>query len=261
MSENLKDLYKQFFRIEPDNSITFIGNKLIVQIPQSFIDQNITQIINTSVSTFGIFEAYIFDDFNENDITKANHKFTSKIPSVLFMKPSHLEDSFVYVEDPETETLIKEKAINLVFHNGDSYIESMSLVKDTDNTDKWIVMLLNGRVPKTIRYDEKPKIWSKCNFLNNLGDAGSEFNTYSMIVANLERDPKNYATPFRLVLDKYYEKGIYSGKMIRYMDVSKHISNFTAVTGGDPKHGITVAMDRISRGIPDVKSPVEDVIV
>ena len=177
------------------------------------------------------------------------------------MKPSHLEDSFVYVEDPETETLIKEKAINLVFHNGDSYIESMSLVKDTDNTDKWIVMLLNGRVPKTIRYDEKPKIWSKCNFLNNLGDAGSEFNTYSMIVANLERDPKNYATPFRLVLDKYYEKGIYSGKMIRYMDVSKHISNFTAITGGDPKHGITVAMDRIARGIPDVKSPVEDVIV
>ena len=90
----LKDLYKQFFRIEPDNSITFIGNKLIVQIPQSFIDQNITQIINTSVSTFGIFEAYIFDDFNESDITKANHKFTSKIPSVLFNTSTICEEKF-----------------------------------------------------------------------------------------------------------------------------------------------------------------------
>lgn len=255
-----KDLYKQFFRIEPDNSITFIGDKMIVQIPTSFIDQNITQIINTSVTTFGIFEAYIFDDINETDISKAKHKFTSKVPSMVFMHPSHLEDSFVYVEDPATETLVKETVINLIFNKGDTYIESMSLVKDTDNTDKWIVMLLNGKIPKTISYDEIPVIWSKCNFLNNLGDAGSEFNTYSMIVANLVRDPKNYSTPFRHVFEKYYEKGIYMGKMIRYMDVSKHISNFTAITGGDPKHGITVAMDRIARGIPDVKSPVEEVI-
>ena len=50
--------------------------------------------------------------------------------------------------------------------------------------------------------------------------------------------------------------------MIRFMDFQRYISNFTAVTGSDPRHSITVAMERIyGEGQADTLSPVEENIM
>ena len=82
-----------------------------------------------------------------------------------------------------------------------------------------------------------------------------------MIIANIVRDPENLSQPFRLVYDKYFAKGIMNGKMLRYMDIPRYISSFTAITGSDPRHGITLAMERIhGEHQTDIKSPVEEII-
>lgn len=256
MDEFSKDEYKKYFRLEEDKSITFIGEKLIIQVPQFLIDQGVVEIVGTDVISLGIFDGYIFDDIEENDINKAIARYTSKIPSVMSLKPSHIEEGFTFVENPETETLVKEKTYSFIFLKGDTYVESISLVKESDTADKWLVLMLHGKIPTNVKYSEIPVIWSKCAFLNGLDDLGSEFNTLSAITANLVRDPKNYSNPFRYVFDKYFDKGIYNGKMLHYYNVPMYVSNFTSITGANAKHGITVAMTRNT----DIKTPVEDMI-
>ena len=54
----------------PDDSVTFIGTKLIIQIPESFFKDNISKMIRSDVSTLGIFDGYIFDDVDEDDIKR-----------------------------------------------------------------------------------------------------------------------------------------------------------------------------------------------
>ena len=56
-----KALYRKYFKRMPDDSIHFLGEKLIIQIPEGFVERGITKIIQTTVNTIGIFEGYISD--------------------------------------------------------------------------------------------------------------------------------------------------------------------------------------------------------
>jgi hypothetical protein len=261
MAIDSKSMFKQFFKRE-NEEVVFIGNKLIIQIPEKFIEDGITQINQTTITTLGIFEGLIFDDINEEDITKYNHKFVYKLPATIYMKPSHIDKTTVTVEDIETETVVKENYYNFIFLNGDTFIVSTSLVQSFGVVDNFINMMLNGKLPKNIRYDEISAIWSNCAFINGSGSMGSDFVTLSTIVSNLVRDPLDLSKPFRLSAEEYYKKGVYNGKMLMYRDIPRYISNFTAITGSDPKHSITVAMERIhGEGNKDIISPVEENIM
>lgn len=257
----IKGILNKYLKQLEDNSIIFTGNKLVIHIPEKFIENGITVINQTSLMTLGIFEAYIFDDVEEDDIAKAIHKFTLKLPSNIFMRPSHIDKVTKYVENIDTDTMEKENYFSFIFLNGDTFIVSTSVVQSTDTVDNFIYMLLNGQIPKSVNYDEIAKLWSDCAILNGSGNLKSDFNTLAMIISNVVRDPNNLSQPFRLVYDKYYEKGIMNGKMLRYMDIPRYISSFTAITGSDPRHGVTVAMERIhGENEKDIKSPVEEMI-
>ena len=82
MAEFSKDEYKKYFRVEEDKSITFIGEKLVIQVPQFLLDQRVVEIVGTTVIALGLFDGYIFDDVEETDITKAVARYSSKVPSV-----------------------------------------------------------------------------------------------------------------------------------------------------------------------------------
>ena len=44
-----KALYRKYFKRMPDDSIHFLGEKLIIQIPEGFVERGITKIIQTTV--------------------------------------------------------------------------------------------------------------------------------------------------------------------------------------------------------------------
>ena len=257
----IKGILSSYLKQLEDNSIIFTGNKLVIHIPEKFVENGITVINQTTIMTLGIFEAYIFDDIDEDDITKASHKFTLKLPSNIFMKPSHIDKISKYEENIDTDTLEKENYFAFIFLNGDTFIVTTSVVQSTSTVDNFVYMLLNGQIPKSVNYDEIAKLWSECSIINGSKTLKSDFNTLAMIIANIVRDPANLSQPFRLVYDKYFAKGIMNGKMLRYMDIPRYISSFTAITGSDPRHGITVAMERIhGEKQTDITSPVEEII-
>jgi hypothetical protein len=256
-----KSFLNKYFVKTEDDALIFKGTKMIIQISEDSVEKNVTVINQTAVSTLGIFEAYIFDDIEENDISKAIHKFTLKLPTVIYLNPSHIDLTTKTVEDVATGTLSKENYYNFIFLYDDVFIESTNVVQSFNTVDHFIYMLLQGQLPKTVRYDEIASLWAECAAINGSGTLKSDYNMLAMIISNLVRDPNNLSSPFRLSYDKYYEKGIYNGKMIKYMDIPRYISNFTAITGSDPRYGVTVAMTRMyADNEKDVKSPVEEII-
>ena len=259
--DDFNALFDKYFIPQPDTSITFVGSKLVIQIPETFIEKGISSINRTTVTTIGIFDGYIFDDYSNDNISDADHKFTLKIPSNIFLTPSHIEKSTRIVERVETETFEKENIYNLIFLEGDTFMLSSNVVQECSTVDNFMYMLLNGQIPKNIKYDELPNLWLQCSIINGSGTLGSDFSIFGMIISNLVRDPQNFSVPFRLVCDKYFSKGIMNGKMMSYQAIPRYISNFTAITGSDPRQGITVAMARVyGDKEKDVKSPIEEVI-
>ena len=152
MANELNSLYDKYFKEESDGSLTFNGERLIVRIPPYFYESGVTKVNQTIVETMGIFEGLIFDDSEEDDLTKYSHKFTMKLPANIIMKPSHINDSIQIIEEVENETLKKEKSIDLIFLKGDTFIVNVNIVQDLDVPDKYIDILLKAHMPKTITY-------------------------------------------------------------------------------------------------------------
>ena len=261
MANELNSLYDKYFKEEADGSLIFNGERLIVRIPPYFYESGVTRVNQTIVETLGIFEGLIFDDSDEDDLTKFSHKFTMKLPANIIMKPSHINDSIQIVEEVENETLKKEKSIDLVFLKGDTFIVNVNIVQDLDVSDKYIDILLKAHMPKTITYEELAILWQKCAAINGSGDLESNLATFELICMNLTRDPKDYTVLFRNVYEKYYAAGIKNGTMINYEHIPKYTSGFTSLTSWDPKYGITVAMEH-TRGEnkKDIVSPIEEAI-
>lgn len=256
-----EELFNKYFKPQPDTSIVFTGSKMIIQIPESFLVKGISEINRTAVTTIGIFNGYIFDDLENEDLTKADHNFVMKLPTKVFLNPSHIDKSTIFVEKVETETLEKENVYNLIFLEGDTFMSTSNAVQECSTVDDFMYMLLYGQLPKNIKYEELPMLWLQCSLINGSGTLGSDFSTFGIVISNLVRDPQNFSKPFRLVFEKYFEKGIMNGKMMSYQAIPRYISNFTAVTGSDPRQGVTVAMARSHGGHEkDIKSPIEEVI-
>jgi len=261
MADDLKSLYNKYFTQQPDGALIFNGGRLVIQIPSYFYSNGVTNVNQTTVETLGIFEGLIFDDPDEDDMTKYSHKFTSKLPANVIMKPSHINEASRIVEDVENETVVKETSIDLIFLKGDTFIVNTAIVQDLDVSDKYIAILLGAHMPKTIGYEELATIWQQCAAINGSGDLSSNFATFELICMNLTRDPKDYTVLFRHVYEKYYAEGIKNGTMINYVHVPKYTSGFTSLTSWDPKYGITVAMEH-TRGEhkKDTVSPIEEAI-
>jgi hypothetical protein len=252
------DLFDIFFKNMPDDSVTFIGTKLIIQIPESFFKDNISKMIRSDVSTLGIFDGYIFDDVDEDDTKKAAHHFTMMLPCNIILTPTVIDLVTKMVDDLDTGVLTKENIYNMIFLKDDTFIRSRNLIKDLDISDHFINIMLNGKIPETIKYDYLPILWQQCADMNGSGSLDSNFNMFAIITMNLTRDPKDLTVPFRYVYDKYYAKNIHGGKMLHYWQIPKYAVPFTALTSTDPKQGITISMthnDKDSAG-----SPVEEVI-
>lgn len=252
-------LYTKYFE-QVGDSIYFKGEKLIITFPEEFIKKKVAIIVNKNVAVLGIYKGYIFDDIDEENLNNATHEYTLKSPSQYIITPSLIEEYTTSVMDTTNETMKRVKMIKLTFFQDDKYIDDVNTVVSTDVLESFMNMLLGGQIPETITYAELPKIWNECNRRNGGGNLTMNFNSLCSIVAGITRCPDDYSVPFRLKYKHYLSKGIEQGKMLRLYDVPKFTSNFSALTSADPKHGITVAMNRKTESKKDIITPVEEAI-
>lgn len=256
-----KATYDKYFKKEADNSVTFLGNKLIVLIPTEYIDKNIATIINKNFQLLAIFEGFIYDNADKDIDDPYDNRFTLKCPALLTLTPPSFEMYSKIIEDNISGEMYKEKFYKLVFYYGDTFIQNTVAVQSIEVYKKYADMFFSGHLPSLLTYEDTLITWDECNRENGGKDLDVDFAMLAIIVASLTRCPDDYTTQFRLRYEEFYKKGIHSGKIVRMNDIPKYSSDFAALTGADAKHGITIAMKnrRVDKR-PETITPVEEVI-
>lgn len=254
-----KKIFDKYFKKNDNKSITFLGTKLIVIIPDKYFNK-IASITNTTVTTLGIFEGYIFDDIDEEDFSKATNKFVMKLPSEVILTPSNIDTFSIEKEDIIEETLKKENMTKLIFFQGDQFILSTSLVQNYNVIMSFLNMLFNGYMPSSLSYEDILLVWDNCNRFNGGGSLKVNITTLGSIIANIVRCPDDLSTQFRMRYERFREQGVKNGTLVRLYDLPKYTDSYSAITSADPKHGITVAIERKNEGIPEITTPIEKAI-
>lgn len=250
-------LFDKYFTITKDGPVIFNGSKLVIVFPEKYL-KKIATITNTTITTLGVYEGYIFDDMEEEDLEKASHKFISKIACEVTLTPSHIDTYNSIYEDPVSETMVKELFYKLVFLQGDVYMANTIATQSLTVMKSYLELLFGGSIPKSLSYDDIVKVWDRCNRSNGGGSLKVNISVLSSIVANLVRCPDDLSTQFRFKYDQYYKKGIKNGKLVRLFDAPKYTDSYSALTGADPKHGITVAISNTRMtGKEDEPIPIE----
>lgn len=258
------ELYKKYFREESDHSVTFLGSKLNMIFPKEYIKKDIASINNKQVHILGIFEAYIYDDINkdiEENPNDYSHHFALKCPAILTVNPPSIEEFSIVIDDQITAEKYKESYYKLTFYYGDTFINNTVAVQSINVLKNFSNMIFSGHIPSLLTYSDVLETWDLCNRSNGGGDLKVDYAMLAIIVSALTRCPDDYTIPFRFKYEKYREKGILNGKIVRMNDVPKYSSDFASLTGADAKHGITIAMKNRRVDNKDVTvTPVEDVI-
>lgn len=239
-----KKLYSEFFKEESDDSITFLGKKMEVIFPEEYIDKNIATITNKTISMLGIFEGYIYENLEDSisEDSKYLYHFAIRCPTLITLIPPLIEIFDKTVENLDTGEMFKQKHYKLVFYYGDRFIQNVNTVQSINTLKKFTDMLFSGHLPDLLSYENILYSWDLCNRSNVGDDLDVDLAMLALIIASITKCPDDLNIPFRLKYDKYYEQGIYNGKIIRIYDIPKYSSDFASLTGADAKRGITMSM-------------------
>ncbi len=255
------DLYDKYFKEQPDTSIKFMGEKLVFVIPKYYFEKKVASFIGRTVEVLGIFEAFIFDDPDEENFNKAK-KCVFKLPVFFLTTPTDIQEKTINVEDTELETVEKVKLYVLTFYQGDTCVNGTVVAELLPTMRKYAEMLFGAQLPATLSYREILEVWIQCNDLNGSAGLGVTYPLLASIVGELIRDPKDLSRPFRRSLPKTDKIANipHNGKTVRLMDLPRYISSFAAVSSADAKHGITVSSTRTYNNKKEPISPVEEAI-
>ena len=237
---NLTEVFKINFE---DHSLEVLAERVSVYIPAEYFEQNISEMIGVNVKTFGLFDILV-----EPEIGGPVHTIFFKCPTEVILCPDDIREE----RDKET----KDLKLLLEFHKGSKFISTLNIQKDWRVGNKFFKLILNGYIPKRIPYNELISIWEDVTALSDL-DLKINPEDHEIMLAELCRNPNNLKMLFRHYVNKHENVSMLDYKMMRISVVGKLNNTFSAISGGDPKQGITNSINRERYNEAQTISPAE----
>lgn len=243
---------KEFTR-EKD-TVIFNGNYMEVYIPKEFFDElEISQFSGHKIDTLGIFEFKIFSDSEG----RKGVLHTLKCPTTITTIPSFVEDIGGGELDLQEEESSSYKVLK--YYKGDIFIENLFVVKKTDNVNLFMNLLMSGKLPRLLPYDEILKIFLQCLTINSV-NLKSSSTVYECIISEICRDDENIYQPFRFKAGKSDKVNMLNYKSINIKELPKYNSVFSAVTFENIDFSMISSINRGRQKKIDKESPVERTI-
>jgi hypothetical protein len=235
------------FFTEKNDSLIFSGNYMEVYIPEYYIENNMARYLGNTIETFAIFNFKVFKDENKKDDSKLH---TFSFPSPIILKPSSILTGQI---GPEKDN--DEKFLILKFFKGDIFINNLFMTKQSKNTEMFLNLLTNGKLPSTIPYEKILNL-----LVENLSINSVNLNVPStileLIISEIYRDASDLSQPFRfksnLAKSKY--------KTINLKNISNYNSTFTALTFEDIDYALVSSINKTRYNLKETISPVEKTI-
>lgn len=225
----------KYFTLTESNSLILKdieGYKAEIRIQKEMFDNNISVISEDNVITFAFLDIYVWESYDEQ--TKPI-KIILRLPNIITTSPSKI--SF---DDKNEEYVLDYKA-------GDRIVISTKTPKASSVVVNFFNLIMKGKLPSDIPYDEISSYFEECSRLN---DFNMKVNSLfvDLVIATVCRDPKNLSRQFREAIKDNPKISMYDRKIVNMDNIPAITTQFNAISGGNPKYGITTSIGAVKSG-------------
>lgn len=232
---------KNSFLKKVDKGIICDVFEMGIIIPKDYFELGIAEMIGEKLQTLGIFYFYV---------KKTN---SSPPKKYLLNIPSPIKIQFTKVIDSKTED--KDSKI-FIMTEGDTFMESETIVKNPNNVYKFATLFHSGNFPKTT-YEAIYTQYMQVQF-DNKTLLGVPSSTIEGIISEICRWNKDTSKPFRLGLAKNAKPNDF--KMIGIRNLPRQLSTFSGITFEDINQSIASGIARTRTGKEEKITSIEKIV-
>lgn len=241
---------KKYFELTKENSFIVKESKYVeIRIPDKMFDDKIAKLFGDKIEVFGFLDIYAWDEYKDDLEIKKAIKINFRLPNMIITKPNRIH------HDSKNGEYVLE------YKGGSEFITSTKLAQKDSIVVDFFKLILNGKMPDDIPYDQIPIYLEDCAKMNKFNmKVNSLF--IDLIIAVVSRDPDNISRQFREAIKDNPRISMHSRKLINMDLIPSLISQFSAITSGNPKYGITSSIGAVKSGelIPeetDIEKAIE----
>lgn len=240
----------KYFELTKDNALVIKGTRYAeIRLPDEMFNNKIAELTGDRIISFAFLDIYVWDTaYNENLRLKDATKVLLRLPNIIITHPNRIR------HDSKNEEHILE------YHEGDKIIVSTKVPKKTNVVIKFFNILLSGKIPSDIPYDEISSYFEECASINGFNMKSNSLFV-DLIVAVISRDPNNLSRQFREAIKDNPKISMYDRKLVNMDNIPALTSQFSAISSGNPKFGITTSIGAVRSGdMEPTESDIEEAI-
>lgn len=235
------------FLVEDNNGKVLFDNgfKLEILLPEKYFDDEIAIESGLKISTMAVF---IMNYYKTEEDTKPI-KYRMLLPETITF--SFSEQSQIESKDDNGN-----KEVDRVFtlYEKDTFIENINVPKSDTNTENFVKLHFNGRIPKVVNYSDIIKLYLE-NMYSNSCDLKVPACLLEVMIAELARDKNNIEVPYRIKINETNKENDYQNITIKTL--ASITSTFTALTSEDINANIISSVSKTRTGGSEKETPIE----
>ena len=218
---------------------------------ESQINSAVAFMDGDAVTTVGIFNMRFFPSEETSQRDKVPLR-TFNYPSPITTYPDDVVKMSLTLGDAE------ESVYYVLKYTRGSIMMPVNNPKDSGNCEKFLNMMMRGKIPNSIPYSQILEIWNK-NFNINGIAPGVPSVILQAIIAEQARCKDDPTQPFRKEIGKG-KAGEHDYTFANVRTVASYTSVFNALTFEDMSQMLTTSINMTRSGTKQNRSPVEKVL-
>lgn len=246
--------------IAENGNIILAAHKMEAYIPIELFDEDrsTTDVTHAAVaSTYG--EGFRVIAIFSVRIAKTEKDDISKMPLKTYNYPQLIETYPSSSYDAELTlpgSIEPQKYRVFVYEKGD-IVQSQNIVRNADNCTKFMDVLIKGKLPNTLKYEEVFKAWIR-NFEINDINPGIPYMYLQFIISELYRVNGKPSEYFRMIYGKDMTRNDYAPTNMRGSVATSSV--FTGQTFEHMGRMLTTGITMTRNGTKQKRSPIEDIL-
>jgi hypothetical protein len=213
-----------------------------IYIPLDYFETGLAINKGNVVSTFGL----LFIRKKEGEFKLIN------VPITFELQLYSIEDTEITVHGIKIPCKVSK-------YMKDSYVFDPSVQQTFNDGERWVTMILNGKVPKCINYAKLIDIWWKnCEISNT--DSKCVTKVFELVLAAMYRSQKDFKRRYGQEYGQRTEQIGYDYATGNVRDVVESLSTFSGMVFEDISRMITSGINNSSEGVEEPVSPFEKII-
>lgn len=217
-----------------------------VYIPKEYFANGLATNEGNSIETLGIVYARVYENGNAGKMQLIN------LPASVKFNNYDFEESSITIHGKTIDVMVLK-------YLKDSYVIHQTLTNGREVAEAFLSMVLGGKVPKTLRYEQILDMWWK-----NLEISGISFKVpskmFELIIAAIYRNPNNVKERFGQLYGKEANPDGSNYKTDNVRNVVKNLSTFSGIVFEDISSMLTSAVNNSTDGVEEPISPLEKII-